>query len=74
MTPELERACERAVHVVTQNADTLVAGRATVFILGELGWRRTARLLRAPPFIWFVELAYRLVANHRPFFNRFLFR
>lgn len=74
MTPELERACVRAVHVVTCQGDTLSAGRATLFILGELGWRRTAAVLRLPPFIWFVELGYRLVADHRPFFDRFLFR
>lgn len=74
MTPELTAACERAMHVVTVDGRTLPAGRACVFILGELGWRRAERLLSRPSFIWAVELGYRIVAGNRTFFSRFLIR
>ena len=74
MTRELAEACETALHVVTDDGRVLKAGRACLFALAVLGWRRTARLLSLPPLVWVVELGYRLVARHRPFFARFLFR
>jgi predicted DCC family thiol-disulfide oxidoreductase YuxK len=74
MTPELFEACKRAVHVITREGDTLRAGRACLFILGELGWGASARILALPPLVWLVEIAYRIVAQNRYFFSRFLFR
>jgi predicted DCC family thiol-disulfide oxidoreductase YuxK len=73
MTPALRAACARAVHVITRDGRVLSAGRASLFVLGELGYRRTATALGAPPLLWIVEAAYRLVARHRNFFGRFLF-
>ena len=73
MTPELYAACQRAVHVLTNDGRVLRAGRASLFILEQIGYRIAARLLRLPPFLWFVELGYRIVATNRPFFARFLF-
>lgn len=43
-------------------------------ILSGLGWPRTAALFSLRPFIWFVELGYRVVASNRVFFNSLLFR
>ncbi len=74
MTPALYAACEHAVHVVKADGTILRGGRATLFILEHLGWGRIARVLALPPFIWLVELGYRIVAKNRPFFARFLFR
>jgi predicted DCC family thiol-disulfide oxidoreductase YuxK len=74
MTPDLYRACARAVHLITPDGHVLRAGRAVVEVLRLLGWRRRAALLLLPPFVWLVELGYRIVANHRPFFGRFFFR
>jgi hypothetical protein len=74
MTPELRVACEKAVHVVCADGTILRAGRCSLFIVDELGWRRTSRILSLVPFIWFVELGYAIVAAHRAFFSRFLFR
>jgi predicted DCC family thiol-disulfide oxidoreductase YuxK len=74
MTPELARACERALHVVLADGKVLRAGRAVLFVKEQLGWGWFARLLRRAPFIWFIEIGYRLVADHRPFFSRFVFR
>jgi predicted DCC family thiol-disulfide oxidoreductase YuxK len=73
MTPALYAACEQAVHVVKDDGTVLRAGRATLFILENIGWRWAARLLLLPPFLWFVELGYALVARNRPFFSRFVF-
>ena len=74
MTPELRRACERAFHVITIGGQTLRAGRAMLFVLENMGWKRLGHLLTLPPFVWIVELAYRLIASNRDFFARFLFR
>jgi predicted DCC family thiol-disulfide oxidoreductase YuxK len=74
MTPALRAACERAAHILKADGTVLRAGRAFLFILEELGWGWIARLLAQPPFIWAVELGYRIVADHRGFFSRFLFR
>ncbi len=74
MTPVLYAACKDAIHVVEANGTARRAGRACLFILGELGWHRVARFLALPPFIWLVELSYRIVAANRPFFSRFLIR
>lgn len=73
MTPELAAACEKAVHVIRTDGSILRAGRAVLFVLDKIGWGWFARLLALPPFIWGVELGYKIVANNRPFFARFLF-
>jgi predicted DCC family thiol-disulfide oxidoreductase YuxK len=74
MTPALAVACSRAIHVVKADGTVLRAGRAVLFIHEQLGWGWRARLLAKPPFIWLVELGYRIVASHRSFFSRFFFR
>jgi predicted DCC family thiol-disulfide oxidoreductase YuxK len=73
MTPALRAACARAVHVITRDGRVLSAGRASLFVLGELGYSRTAMVLGSPPLLWIVEAAYRLVARNRGFFGQFLF-
>jgi hypothetical protein len=74
MTPDLMRGCSRSVHVVTTEGRVLRAGRASLFVLERIGWGRAARLLAIPPFVWIVELGYRLVAANRPLMSRLLFR
>ena len=74
MTPDLYAACERAVHVVRADGTILRSGRACLFILQEIGWGRKAAILSYPPWIWAVEMGYSIIARHRPFFARFLFR
>jgi len=72
MTPRLRRACARAVHVVTPEGKVLRAGRAALYLIGASGWPLAARVLSLPPLVWLVEIAYRIVAENRPFFGRFL--
>lgn len=74
MTPELSEACARAVHVITTDGRVFRAGRATLFVLGQVGWPCTARVLSLPPFVWIVELAYHLVATNRHLISKILIR
>jgi len=74
MTPELREACKRALHVLTSSGEILKTGRATLFVLEQIGYRRLARLLRLPPLVWAVELGYRIVASNRSLFAGLLFR
>lgn len=74
MTPRLRAACARAVHVITPNGRIHRAGRATLIVLGAVGYGWAARLLSLPPLIWAVEIAYRVVAENRAFFGRWLLR
>jgi predicted DCC family thiol-disulfide oxidoreductase YuxK len=62
------------VHVVTADGEVLSAGKAWLFVLDQIGYRRTAAVLSLPPLSWIVELGYRIVAHNRRFFARFLFR
>jgi predicted DCC family thiol-disulfide oxidoreductase YuxK len=70
MTPELRAACQDAVHVRTTDGHWLRGGRACLFVLERIGWPCLARVASVPPFVWLVELGYRIVARNRPFFSR----
>ena len=74
MTDALAARCARAMHVLGPDGTLLAGGRASVFVLGRIGWPRLAWLLSLPPFIWGVELGYRLVADNRMLLGRVLFR
>ena len=74
MTPELAEACGLAMHIVCRDGTLLRAGRAALFLAGEIGWRRSSRFLSNPPMIWFVELGYALVARNRRLTGRIFFR
>lgn len=70
LTPALAAACRNAVHVRTIDGRWLRAGRACLFVLERVGWPRLARIGARRPFVWVVEVAYRIVASNRPFFSR----
>lgn len=74
MTPELREACTRAAHVITPSGRVLRGGRAVLFILHGLGYRRAARLLALRPGVWAVEGGYRLVAANRALVGRIFSR
>ena len=65
MTDDLAARCARAVHVLRPDGTVLAAGRACLFVLGELGWPRLARTLARRPLVWLVEASYWLVARNR---------
>jgi hypothetical protein len=63
------------VLVLTRDGLELRAGRASLFVLEEIGWHPAlARLLQRRPWIWLVELGYRLVARNRVLASRLLSR
>jgi predicted DCC family thiol-disulfide oxidoreductase YuxK len=75
MTPALREQARKAVQVIAAEGRQLSAGRAILFVLEEIGWHpRAVRLAGRRPFVWAVELGYRIVAHNRAFFGRFLFR
>lgn len=74
MTDELAALCARAVHVITPAGEILSAGRASLVVLGTIGWPKLAAFLSRPPMIWFVEAVYRLVARRRGFFSLLFLR
>ena len=75
MTPALRAQARKAVQVITADGHQLSAGRAILFALEEIEWHPSVvRLAGRRPFIWVVELGYRIVARNRQFFGRFLFR
>lgn len=75
MTPALYRQAEQAVQVVTPEGQQLSGGRAVLYVLRQVGWRPAlVRLASRWPFVWVVELGYRVIARNRTLFSRFLFR
>lgn len=74
MTPQLRAACAESVHVITRDGRVLAGARAVLFALENLGWKRAARLLSSPLLLPLCEFGYKIVARHRLFFSRFLFR
>lgn len=74
MTPQLYQARQKAAHIITRSGRILSAGRASLFVLEKIGYPGwLIRPLAWPPLVWFVEMGYRLVADHRSFFSKFLF-
>jgi hypothetical protein len=73
MTPDLYRRCQRALHVRFHDGRLLQGGRACMYILETLGYRRTATLFGRWPGRWAVEVGYWLVARYRAFVSRVWF-
>ena len=68
MTPELRRACEGAVHVITKRGKVLRGAAAVVFLFQHivpkpLGF--VPRILAQAPWIWPLDIGYELVARNR---------
>ena len=75
MTPELYAQSKRAVQVVAPGGHRISGGRAVLFVLQTVGWHPLlVRIAGLPPFVWIVELGYRIVSRNRSFFSRLLFR
>ena len=74
MTDALAAQCARAVHVITPQGGVLRAGRASLHVLEQIGWRATTAIASRRPLVWLVEAGYWVVARDRPFFSRFMFR
>jgi predicted DCC family thiol-disulfide oxidoreductase YuxK len=73
MTPEMLETCETSVQVVTSDGVTIGGGRAVLFVLGQLGWKRFERFFTHRALIGIVEAVYKVVATNRVFFSKLLF-
>ncbi len=72
MTPLLQVQAQRAVQLITTDGRQLSGGRAVLFALRETNWHpRLIRLLEHRPFVWSVDIGYRIVAANRDWFARF---
>jgi len=71
-TPELRKACERAVHVIRANGRILRAGEACLYVCHRLGWR-WAKPVAKSPLMRLIEGAYRIVADNRQVFSKYFF-
>lgn len=74
MTEELRERCKRALYVSTANGTILGGAKAVLFIKSKTGWGWFAKLLSYPPFIWVIHVLYRIVANNRHVFSKWLYR
>jgi predicted DCC family thiol-disulfide oxidoreductase YuxK len=74
MTDSLAQRCPRAVHVITPDGRVLGAGRASLYVLDQVGWHRMAATFSRWPLVWLVEAGYWLVARNRRLFSRLLSR
>src|SRR5205807_10480261 len=63
MTEALARRCAHAIHVLTPEGVVLSAGRASIYLMAEVGWRRFSAVFSSRTQIWFVEAASRLVSD-----------
>lgn len=74
MTPAMYEACKQAIHIITPKGEVIKAGRAGIFILEAIGYPRwLTRPFTWLPLVWLTEWGYRLVADNRVFFSKFIF-
>jgi len=72
MTPLLRVQAQKSIQLITTDGRQLSGGRAALFALRETGWHpQLVRLLEHRPFVWVVELGYKIVAANRSLFSRF---
>jgi len=70
MTPLLRVQAQKAVQLITIDGKQLSGGRAALFALRETGWHSNLiRLLEHRPFVWAIDVGYRIVAANRPRFD-----
>jgi len=74
LSSELRAACEKSIHVIKTNGDLLHGGRAAMFLGRFTRWNRLARIGEWPMFLPFVELGYKIVAQNRVFFSKFVMK
>ena len=75
MDDALRARCVEALHVLTIDGRTLAGAEAILFLaLRTALIPRVARVAYFPPILWTLEQGYKVMARHRSFFARFLFR
>lgn len=75
MTDAMRALATRAMIVLTRDGRQIAGGRAVLFVLLEIGWRPAlVGLASLRPFVWAVDLGYRIVARNRQLSSHVLFR
>ena len=74
MTDELAERCRFAIHVVAPDGRVQGGGRASLYILKIIGWRKFSTVFGYPPLVWIVGGCYWVVARHRHVFSHLFFR
>ena len=75
MTPALQKACEGAVHVVTNRGKVLRGAAAVMFLFQQIlpkPLRFVPRLLARAPWIWPLDVGYEIIARNRARIGRFV--
>lgn len=70
----LRARCADQLHVLSPDGHAVVGDQAVLYIYEQLGYGRWIAVLRWPPLSWLTAPGYALLANHRRFFSRFVFR
>ncbi|MCL6649601.1 MAG: DUF393 domain-containing protein, partial [Chloroflexi bacterium] len=72
--PHLPAARTQAVQVLTPEGQLLAGGRALPYLLAAIGHPHLARVLGSPLLLPFLALGYRVLARHRFWLGKVLFR
>lgn len=73
MTPALQEACAGAMHVILPDGSMQIGDKSVIYVYETLGYG-IASVFRYPPLSWVTPSMYRLLANNRRTFARFVFR
>lgn len=74
LSPQLREECSQAIHVIKSNGEIVKAGQAAMFLGRFTKWNRLARIGEWPIFLPFVEIGYKIVADNRPLFSKFVMK
>ena len=74
ISDELKTACARAMHIIKPDGEIIRAGEAAMFILEHTGYRWVSGPFSTWPLSAVSEMGYRIVANNRRFFSKFMFK
>jgi predicted DCC family thiol-disulfide oxidoreductase YuxK len=70
MCEALKVRCQRAIQLIAPGQNPTSAGRAFLGILSLLGWKKSAAIMSAAPFVYAVEFLYWLIARNRRLMSR----
>ncbi|MBT4429541.1 MAG: DUF393 domain-containing protein [Nitrospinaceae bacterium] len=65
MSKALREQCQRAIQLISPGQSPVSAGQAFLEILSLLGWKKSATVMSAAPFVYAVEILYWLIARNR---------